>query len=142
MYSSISNHDGVDYESKLHALKNSTSAYSLDDDGGNTTTIGIKRKFPKKLLVSVGVFLLAAGGAYAYLKFKNKSKSKSKTPQRRDPRMQRTPQAKPSRGAAQPNQKKKPSWVKQVIALVVLGLVAGLVYGGYKLHQKRKTITI
>ena len=58
MYSSISNHDGVDYESKLHALKNSTSAYSLDDDGGNTTTIGIKRKFPKKLLVSVGVFLL------------------------------------------------------------------------------------
>jgi flagellar basal body-associated protein FliL len=138
MYSSISNHDGVDYESKLHALKNSTSAYSLDDDGGNTTTIGVKRKFPKKLLVSVGVFLLAAGGAYAYLKFKNKSK----TPQRRDPRMQKTPPAKPARGLAPPKQKKKPSWVKQVIALVVLGLVAGLVYGGYKLHQKRKTVTI
>ena len=140
MYSSISNHDGVDYESKLRALKNSTSAYSLDDDEGNTTSIGVKRKFPKKLLVSVGVFLLAAGGAYAYLKFKNKSKSK--TPQRRDPRMQKTPPAKPSRGRAHSNQKKKPSWVKQVIALVVLGLVAGLVYGGYKLHQKRKTITI
>jgi uncharacterized membrane protein YebE (DUF533 family) len=140
MYSSISNHDGVDYESKLHALKNSTSAYSLDDDGGNTATIGVKRKFPKKLLVSVGVFLLAAGGAYAYLKFKNKSKSK--TPQRRDPRMQKPPPAKTARGVSPPKQKKKPSWVKQVIALVVLGLVAGLVYGGYKLHQKRKTITI
>jgi uncharacterized membrane protein YebE (DUF533 family) len=140
MYSSISNHDGVDYESKLHALKNSTSAYSLDDDGGNTTTIGVKRKFPKKLLVSVGVFLLAAGGAYAYLKFKNKSKSK--TPQRRDPRMQKKPPSKPARGNSPPKQKKKASWVKQVIALVVLGLVAGLVYGGYKLHQKRKTITI
>jgi uncharacterized membrane protein YebE (DUF533 family) len=140
MYSSISNHDGVDYESKLHALKNSTSAYSLDDDGGNTATIGVKRKFPKKLLVSVGVFLLAAGGAYAYLKFKNKSKSK--TPQRRDPRMQKKPPSKPARGNSPPKQKKKASWVKQVIALVVLGLVAGLVYGGYKLHQKRKTITI
>ena len=140
MYSSISNHDGVDYESKLHALKNSTSAYSLDDDGGNTTTIGVKRKFPKKLLVSVGVFLLAAGGAYAYLKFKNKSKSN--TPQRRDPRMQKKPPSKPARGNSPPKQKKKASWVKQVIALVVLGLVAGLVYGGYKLHQKRKTITI
>ena len=140
MYSSISNHDGVDYESKLHALKNSTSAYSLDDDGGNTATIGVKRKFPKKLLVSVGVFLLAAGGAYAYLKFKNKSKSK--TPQRRDPRMQKPPPAKPARGVSPPKQKKKPSWVKQVIALVALGLVAGLVYGGYKLYQKRKTITI
>ena len=140
MYSSISNHDGVDYESKLHALKNSTSAYSLDDDGGNTATIGVKRKFPKKLLVSVGVFLLAAGGAYAYLKFKNKSKSK--TPQRRDPRMQKPPPAKPARGVSPPKQKKKTSWVKQVIALVALGLVAGLVYGGYKLHQKRKTITI
>jgi len=140
MYSSISNHDGVDYESKLHALKNSTSAYSLDDDGGNTATIGVKRKFPKKLLVSVGVFLLAAGGAYAYLKFKNKSKSK--TPQRRDPRMQKPPPAKPARGVSPPKQKKKTSWVKQVIALVALGLVAGLVYGGYKLYQKRKTITI
>ena len=140
MYSSISNHDGVDYESKLHALKNSTSAYSLHDDGGNTTTIGVKRKFPKKLIISVGVFLLAAGGAYAYLKFKNKSKSK--TPQKRDPRMQKKPPSKPARGNSPPNQKKKPSWVKQVIALAVLGLVAGLVYGGYKLHQKRKTITI
>tara|TARA_Y100000389_G_scaffold47439_1_gene42550 strand:- start:28336 stop:28758 length:423 start_codon:yes stop_codon:yes gene_type:complete len=140
MYSSISNHDGVDYQSKLSTLKSSTSGYSLDQDAGNMTTIGIKKKFPRKILVGIAVFILAAGGAYAFLKFKNKNKSKKmpqkmpqKMPRMRDPRMQKTPPSK---------QTKKSPWVKQIISLVVLGLVAGLIYGGFKLYQKRKTISI
>lgn len=128
MYSSISSHDNVDYESKLSALKHSTSAYSEvgDDEIGS---LSVKKKMPKKLIIGVVILLLLGGGAFVFFK---KKKKPAQTAAR-----QRPPPAK-----AKPAGKKKPTWMRQAGALVVLGVIGGIVYGGYTMYKKRKTITI
>mgnify|MGYP000971931946 CR=1 FL=1 len=128
MYSSISSHDNVDYESKLSALKHSTSAYSEvgDDEIGS---LSVKKKMPKKLIIGVVILLLLGGGAFVFFKKKKKPAQTAA--------LQRPPPAK-----AKPAGKKKPTWMRQAGALVVLGVIGGIVYGGYTMYKKRKTITI
>lgn len=139
MYSSISSHDNVDYESKLSALKHSTSAYSEvgDDEIGS---LSVKKKMPKKLIIGVVILLLLGGGAFVF--FKKKKKPAQTAAGQRPPPAQTAARQRPPPAKAKPAGKKKPTWMRQAGALVVLGVIGGIVYGGYTMYKKRKTITI